>query len=210
MGSLPDVSELRTRLENSLTGYHNLEETEWRVAKKTTDVTVWRKPSTEFSGFLYKVQGLVMEEPNRIVEYIRPGPYRLQWDSLMTSMDIVKTIDKASCVMRYMTAGQLWNLVAPREFVDFSYTMDFQNGLLSCGVSVDYEEQGRDSVRGFNHPCGWFCVPVDGETHSAPCSLLSGYIQTDLRGKIPQSAVDVAMANTLVTFYSDLRRALAT
>ncbi|KAI5612744.1 stAR-related lipid transfer protein 4 isoform X1 [Silurus asotus] len=211
MGSLPDVSELRTRLENTLISYHHLEEKEWSVAKKSKDVTVWRKPSSEFSGFLYKVEGLVTEEPCRIMDYIRPGPYRLQWDSLMTSMDIVETLDKACCVMRYTTAGQLWNIIAPREFVDFSYTTEYQSGLLSCGVSVECEQQEQSCVRGYNHPCGWFCVPVDGaKDDSAPCSLLNGYIQTDLRGKIPQSAVDIAMATSLINFYSDLSKALTT
>ncbi|XP_035383286.1 stAR-related lipid transfer protein 4 isoform X1 [Electrophorus electricus] len=208
MGSLQEVNELRTRLENTLISYHNLGENEWRLAKKSKDVKVWRKQSVEFSGFLYKAQGVVQENPNRIVDYIRPGPYRLEWDSLMTSMDIVKTIDKVCCVMRYMTAGQLWNIIAPREFVDFSYTTDYQNGLLSCGVSVSHDEYRQSCVRGFNHPCGWFCVPVGGEGDGAPQSLLTGYIQTDLRGMIPQSAVDTAMASSLVTFYSDLRGAL--
>ncbi|KAF5900802.1 stAR-related lipid transfer protein 4 isoform X1, partial [Clarias magur] len=132
MGSLPDVTELRTWLENTLISYHHLEEKEWKVAKKSKDVTVWRKPSAEFSGFLYKVEGLVTEQPCRIVDYIRPGPYRLHWNSLMTSMDIVQTLDKACCMMRYTTAGQLWNIIAPREFVDFSYTTEYQSGLLSC------------------------------------------------------------------------------
>ncbi|KAL6469711.1 hypothetical protein MHYP_G00208300 [Metynnis hypsauchen] len=205
MGSLPDVTELRTRLENTLLSYHSLGEEEWRVAKKSKDVTVWRKPSVEFNGFLYKAQGFVMETPQRIVDYIRPGPYRLEWDSLMTSMDIVETLDKACCVMRYMTAGQLWNIISPREFVDFSYTTEYQNGLLSCGVSVQYEEQRQSCVRGFNHPCGWFCVPADESR-----SLLTGYIQTDLRGLIPQTAVDTAMASSLTNFYTDLRTALKT
>jgi len=35
--------------------------------------------------------------------------------------------------MRYTTAGQLWNIIAPREFVDFSYTTSYEDGLLSCG-----------------------------------------------------------------------------
>ena len=43
---------------------------------------------------------------------------------------------QGSCVMRYSTAGQLWNIIAPREFIDFSYTTDFQDGLLSCGGFV--------------------------------------------------------------------------
>lgn len=207
MGTLEDSVALTSSLKNTLISYHNIEEREWRIAKKSKDVSVWRKPSDQFHGFLYKAQGIVEETPNRIVDYIRPGPYRLDWDSLMTTMDIVKTIDQGCCVMRYATAGQLWNIIAPREFIDFSYTTDFQDGLLSCGVSVDHEEKHPSFVRGFNHPCGWFCVPTDTES-SPPHSLLTGYIQTDLKGMLPQSAVDTAMASTLINFYSDLRRAL--
>ncbi|KAG5834348.1 hypothetical protein ANANG_G00260570 [Anguilla anguilla] len=206
MGSLPDTSVLTTQLENTLISYHSIEDDEWRLAKHSKDVKVWRKPSEEFNGFLYKAQGIVKDTPKRIVDYIRPGPFRLDWDSLMTSMDIVKTFDKKECcVMRYTTAGQLWNIIAPREFIDFSYTTDYQDGLLSCGISVEHGEQHQSFVRGFNHPCGWFCVP---EEASPAQSLLTGYIQTDLRGMLPKSAVDTAMASTLVNFFVDLRRAL--
>ncbi|KAK1176334.1 hypothetical protein AOXY_G1200 [Acipenser oxyrinchus oxyrinchus] len=205
MGSLPDASVLSTQIHNTLVSYHSIGEEEWRVAKKTKDVTVWRKPSEEFNGFLYKTEGIVEETPNRIVDYIRPGPYRLDWDSLMTSMDIVEKFDQGCCMMRYTTAGQLWNIIAPREFIDFSSTTEYQDGLLSCGVSIEYGEAGQSCVRGVNHPCGWVCVPQkDNPDHS----LLTGYIQTDLRGMLPQSAVDSAMASTLTHFYTDLRKAL--
>lgn len=36
------------------------------------------------------------DTPQRTVEYIRPGPYRLNWDSLMTSMEIVETLDQVN------------------------------------------------------------------------------------------------------------------
>ncbi|XP_018592164.1 stAR-related lipid transfer protein 4 isoform X1 [Scleropages formosus] len=207
MGSTPNAGVLSAQLQNTLIGYHNIYIDGWRVAKKTKDVTVWRKASEEFSGFLYKVEGVVEENPNRIIDYIRPGPYRLKWDSLLTSMEIVKIFDEPGCccLMRYTTAGQLWNIIAPREFIDFSYTTDYQSGLLSCGVSVEYSERQHSFVRGFNHPCGWFCVPAEAnKAHS----LLTGYIQTDLRGMVPQSAVDTAMASGLTNFFSDLRKAL--
>ncbi|PIO32649.1 hypothetical protein AB205_0211010 [Aquarana catesbeiana] len=75
----------------------------------------------------------------------------------------------------------------------------------STGVSIEYENGHPHCVRGFNHPCGWFCVPLQ----SCPeHSFLTGYIQTDLRGMLPQSTVDFAMAGSLVNFYSDLRKAL--
>ncbi|XP_053148273.1 stAR-related lipid transfer protein 4 [Hemicordylus capensis] len=205
MADFPDAAPLATKLRNTLIQYYNIEENAWRIAKKTKDTTVWRKPSEEFCGYLYKTQGIVEDVTNRIVDHIRPGPYRLDWDSLMTSMDIVDEFEENCCVMRYTTAGQLWNIIAPREFVDFSYTTDHEEGLLSCGISLDYGEVGHNFVRGFNHPCGWFCIPLkDNPRHS----LLTGFIQTDLRGMLPQSAVDTAMASTLTTFYSDLRKAL--
>ncbi|XP_038626299.1 stAR-related lipid transfer protein 4 isoform X2 [Tachyglossus aculeatus] len=205
MECLLDVSALAIKLNNTLIQYHSIEGDKWRVVKKTKDVTVWRKPSEEFNGYLYKAQGIVKDVANRVIDHIRPGPCRLDWDSLMTTMDIVEQFEENCCVMCYTTAGQLWNIIAPREFVDFSYTTQYQEGLLSCGVSLNYGETRPNFVRGHNHPCGWFCVPLpDNLDHS----LLTGYIQTDLRGRLPQSAVDTAMASTLANFYSDLRKAL--
>ncbi|KAE8635634.1 hypothetical protein XENTR_v10002690 [Xenopus tropicalis] len=129
-----DIPSKTTRLQNTLIQYHCMLEEEWCFAKKSSGVTAWRKPSEEFGGCLYKIEGIVEDDYNRIVDYIRPGPYRLQWDSLMTSMDIIKEFSKECCVMRYTTAGQLLNIISPREFVDFSYTTQYEDGLLTCGT----------------------------------------------------------------------------
>ncbi|XP_007895598.1 stAR-related lipid transfer protein 4 [Callorhinchus milii] len=206
MEHLPDTQILASELESTLIKYYNIGEDEWRIGKKTVDVTVWRKPSEEFGGFLYKTQGIVKETPNRIVDYIRPGPHRLQWDSLMTTLDIVEEFQQQGCcMMHYTTAGQLWNIISPREFIDFSYTTDYKDGLLSCGISVESEEKQSNFVRGFNHPCGWFCIPLKSNPER---SILTGFIQSDLRGMLPQSVVDSAMANSLVNFYKELRSGL--
>ncbi|EAW49027.1 START domain containing 4, sterol regulated, isoform CRA_b [Homo sapiens] len=52
MEGLSDVASFATKLKNTLIQYHSIEEDKWRVAKKTKDVTVWRKPSEEFNGYL--------------------------------------------------------------------------------------------------------------------------------------------------------------
>ncbi|KAK7142972.1 hypothetical protein R3I93_014198 [Phoxinus phoxinus] len=200
------MGSLSRQLRETLVSYHSLNDSEWNIAKKSKDVTVWRKPSDEFSGYLYKAEGTVADHPRRIIEFMVPGPRRMEWDSLMTSLEIVKTLDEEGCcVVKYSTAGQLWNIISPREFVDFSYTCDYQRGLMSCGVSVEHREQNPGLVRGFNHPCGWFCVPAE----DPDLSVLTGFIQTDLKGMIPQSAVDSAMAAGLVRFYRELTHALA-
>ncbi|NXX42634.1 STAR4 protein, partial [Tricholaema leucomelas] len=171
------------------------------------DATVWYKPSEEFSGYLYKVQGVVEDVTNRVVDHIHHGPYRLDWDNLMTTMDILETFEENCCVTCYTTAGQLWNIIVPREFIDFSYTTSYEDGLLTCGISLDYGEVRPNFVHEFNHPCGWFCIPLkDYPSHS----LLTGYIQTELRGILPQSAADTAMSSILANLYSDLKKALKT
>uniref|UniRef100_A0A2K5KB97 STARD4 n=1 Tax=Colobus angolensis palliatus TaxID=336983 RepID=A0A2K5KB97_COLAP len=55
MEGLSDVASFATKLKNTLIQYHSIEEEKWRVAKKTKDVTVWRKPSEEFNGYLIAV-----------------------------------------------------------------------------------------------------------------------------------------------------------
>ncbi|XP_004466913.1 stAR-related lipid transfer protein 4 isoform X2 [Dasypus novemcinctus] len=205
MERLPDAAAFATKLKNTLIQYHSIEDDKWRVAKKVKDVTVWKKPSEEFCGYLYKAQGIIDDAVNNVIDHIRPGPCRLDWDRLMTSLDILEHFEENCCVMRYTTAGQLLNIISPREFVDFSYTVGYKEGLLSCGISLDWSEKRPEFVRGYNHPCGWFCVPLKDSPNQ---SLLTGYIQTDLRGMIPQSAVDTAMASTLTNFYGDLRKVL--
>uniref|UniRef100_A0A8B9R297 StAR related lipid transfer domain containing 4 n=1 Tax=Anas platyrhynchos TaxID=8839 RepID=A0A8B9R297_ANAPL len=142
------------------------------------DATVWRKPSEEFSGYLYKAQGVVEDVTNRIVDHIRPGPYRLHWDSLMTTMDIMETFEENCCVMRYTTAGQLWNIIAPREFVDFSYTTNYEDGLLTCGISLDYGETLMKSLSSFpptsvilNKKLPYHHMDIVLESLQGPCKL---------------------------------------
>nr|XP_012805186.2 stAR-related lipid transfer protein 4 [Jaculus jaculus] len=201
MEGLLDVASFSTKLQNTLIQYHSIEDDKWQVAKKMKDVTVWRIPSEEFNGYLYKAQGVIDDIFNRVIDHLCPGPWRLDWDRLMTTLDLLEYLEENCCVMCYTTAGQLWNIVSPREFVDFSYTVGYEEGLLSCGISLDWSEKRTEFVRGYNHSCGWFCVPLKDNPNQ---SLLTGYIQTDLRGMIPQSAVDTAMSSTLTNFYGDL------
>uniref|UniRef100_A0A5F9C9P4 StAR related lipid transfer domain containing 4 n=1 Tax=Oryctolagus cuniculus TaxID=9986 RepID=A0A5F9C9P4_RABIT len=55
MESLPDAATFSTKLKNTLIQYHSIDSDQWRVVKKTKDVTVWRKPSEEFNGYLTAV-----------------------------------------------------------------------------------------------------------------------------------------------------------
>uniref|UniRef100_A0A672K7M5 StAR related lipid transfer domain containing 5 n=1 Tax=Sinocyclocheilus grahami TaxID=75366 RepID=A0A672K7M5_SINGR len=60
-------------------------------------------------------------------------------------------------------------------------------------------------VRGFNHPCGCFCVPVPGEPGKMQ---LFSFFQTDLGGLLPRSVVDSFFPTSMVEFYSNLTKAV--
>uniref|UniRef100_A0A671F2N9 StAR related lipid transfer domain containing 4 n=1 Tax=Rhinolophus ferrumequinum TaxID=59479 RepID=A0A671F2N9_RHIFE len=55
MEALPDATAFATKVQNTLIQYHSIDDDKWRVAKKTKDVTIWRKPSEEFNGYLIAV-----------------------------------------------------------------------------------------------------------------------------------------------------------
>lgn len=38
---------------------------------------------------------------NSVIDHIRPGPCRLDWDSLMTSLDILEHFDEVFVMKRY-------------------------------------------------------------------------------------------------------------
>lgn len=42
----------------------------------------------------YKAEGTVPDNPRRIIEFMIPGPRRMEWDSLMTSLEIVNTLEE--------------------------------------------------------------------------------------------------------------------
>lgn len=50
-----------------------------------------------FSSF--KAQGVIDDVVNSIIDHIRPGPCRLDWDSLMTSMDILEHFEEVCLEM---------------------------------------------------------------------------------------------------------------
>lgn len=42
----------------------------------------------------FKAQGVIDDVVNNVIDHIRPGPCRLDWDSLMTSMDILEHFEE--------------------------------------------------------------------------------------------------------------------
>lgn len=44
----------------------------------------------------YKAEGMIAETPERVMDFIRPGARRLDWDSMMTSLEVLQTPEQVN------------------------------------------------------------------------------------------------------------------
>ncbi len=50
----------------------------------------------------YKTEGVVAETPERIMDFIRPGARRLDWDSMITSLEILQTPEQVNMRLHHV------------------------------------------------------------------------------------------------------------
>ncbi|XP_067827715.1 stAR-related lipid transfer protein 5 isoform X1 [Heptranchias perlo] len=184
----------------------------WRASKRTNDVCVFWRPSSEYSGNLYKGEGIVKAAPQEVWECLKPVPdgLRVKWDKNVKVFELIETIDDAVSVYRTVTPSAAVGIISPRDFVDVVLIKQYEDGTISSNAT-NVEHPGCPPkphyVRGFNHPCGCFCAPIPGEPRK---TRLTTFFQTDLGGYLPQSVVDSFFPSSMAEFYSNLAKAVKT
>ncbi|KYO21114.1 stAR-related lipid transfer protein 5 [Alligator mississippiensis] len=184
----------------------------WRCCKRTSNVAVSWRPSDEFPGNLYKGEGIVPASPANVWELLKPvaNGLRPTWDPNVTGFDVIETISDTVSICRTTTPSALMRLISPRDFVDVVLTKQYEDGTLaSTATNIEHAlcPPQPSYVRGFNYPCGCFCIPVPGEPDKT--QLLS-FFQTDLGGYLPQTVVDSFFPSSMIGFYSNLTKAIKT
>uniref|UniRef100_A0A8B9S596 StAR related lipid transfer domain containing 5 n=1 Tax=Apteryx owenii TaxID=8824 RepID=A0A8B9S596_APTOW len=104
------------------------------------------------------------------------------------------------------TPSAFMRIISPREFVDVVLTKQYEDGtMLSAATNVEHAlcPPRANFVRGFNYPCGCFCIPVPG-------TQLLSFFQTDLGGYLPQTVVESFFPASIIGFYSNLTKAVKT
>ncbi|OXB60413.1 hypothetical protein ASZ78_004387 [Callipepla squamata] len=189
----------------------------WRSCRHTGEVAVSWKPSAEFAGNMYRAEGTVPSSPLHVWECIKPvaGGLRTKWDQSVKDFEVVEAVSDAVSVCRTTTPSALMKIISPREFVDVVLMRQFEDGtMLSAGKTLKFCSTNvehplcppqTDFVRGYNYPCGCFCIPLPGEPDRT--QLLS-FFQTDLGGYLPQTVVDSFIPASIAGFYSNLTKAV--
>lgn len=204
-----DYQQIANTVAECLRSYAK-DESGWKTCKKTNEVTVNWRPSTEFPGNVYKGEGIINGSPEKVWECLKPEPngYRVKWDDNVKKLELIERVNEDISVFRTVTPSAAMGIIAPRDFVDVVLVKQYEDGTITSNATY-IEHPGcppqTSYVRGFNHPCGCFCVPVPGEPSKT--QLLS-FFQTDLSGLLPRSVVDSFFPSSMAGFYSNLAKAV--
>ncbi|MCI4383329.1 hypothetical protein PGIGA_G00025210 [Pangasianodon gigas] len=204
-----DYEEKANSVADRLVSYRK-DESGWKVCKKSSEVAVYWRPSSEFPGNVYKGEGIVNGSPQKVWECLKPDPngLRLKWDNNVKKFELLEQVSTDVTVCRTVTPSAAMGVISPRDFVDVILVKQYEDGTITSNathVSHPACPPQPGYVRGFNHPCGCICVPVPGE---AGKTQLVSFFQTDLGGLLPRSVVDSFFPVSMIEFYTNLTKAV--
>jgi len=181
----------------------------WKVVKTSADVTVWEKPSPDWSGTLYKVEGELKASPEAVFSYIDPSPNssRSQWDKAIKELQLIEKVSENVSAMRTITHSAFGGLIASRDFTDLIVNEKTDEYISTNAQNIEHPgcAPSSDFVRGKNYPCAIICFRVPGEPNK---TRMTSYIQTDLGGMLPKSLVENALPSNQINFFTALGNTL--
>ncbi|XP_018426473.1 PREDICTED: stAR-related lipid transfer protein 6 [Nanorana parkeri] len=177
----------------------------WKLAKSSGKITVSWKPSNEFSGNLYRGEGIIEEVPEKIIPFLYSDEHRKKWDKDLKFYSILEHIDQDTVIGHTITHSYGMGLISSREFVDLIHIRRYDGGVVTTNsVSLEYEKcpVTSDRIRGFNNPCGYICSPLpENPAHSK----LVVFIQTELGGLLPRALVESALPSNIIGLITNVR-----
>ncbi|XP_076991555.1 stAR-related lipid transfer protein 6 [Tamandua tetradactyla] len=172
----------------------------WKVVKISKKITVSSKPSKKFSGKIYRVEAIIPESSCKVSDFLYRLDNRLTWDKELKACNMVHRIDSDTIISHTITQSFAMGSISPRDFVDLVHIKRYEGNLnIVCCISVDFPlyPPASNYIRGYNHPCGYICSPLQG---NPAYSKLVAFVQTDMRGKLSPSVIEATMPSHLVSF----------
>uniref|UniRef100_A0A8C0GE13 StAR related lipid transfer domain containing 5 n=1 Tax=Chelonoidis abingdonii TaxID=106734 RepID=A0A8C0GE13_CHEAB len=151
----------------------------WRSCKRTNEVSIYWRPSTEFSGNIGDVC-----VPEAVWKCLKPeaGGLRTKWDQNVKDFELIETISDTISICRTITPSAFMKIISPRDFVDVVLIKQYEDGTIaSAATNVEHAlcPPQPTYVRGFNYPCGCFCIPIPGTQGLLHCTAAKVTIDSD-------------------------------
>jgi len=207
---LEDVAALVEGTERRITELED-ETDGWTTVKENDDCVIFSRPSEDFSGYIFKSQGIIPRAPEVVLDLVAPGhgkPGRCNWDSSVASSITIEQLSTNIDIRLTRTLPVFMGLISAREFIDVAKVVQQPHRVFTVCIGLpDHPAAPRSKgfVRGTNYPNGTFCYRIDGKPNE---TLLVQYIHSDLGGSLPKSVIDSATPAVLANVYKQLKSAL--
>ncbi|NP_001381308.1 stAR-related lipid transfer protein 6 isoform X1 [Homo sapiens] len=205
-----DFKAIAQQTAQEVLGY-NRDTSGWKVVKTSLiicgflfpfekKITVSSKASRKFHGNLYRVEGIIPESPAKLSDFLYQTGDRITWDKSLQVYNMVHRIDSDTFICHTITQSFAVGSISPRDFIDLVYIKRYEGNMnIISSKSVDFPEYPPSSnyIRGYNHPCGFVCSPME---ENPAYSKLVMFVQTEMRGKLSPSIIEKTMPSNLVNF----------
>ncbi|KAI0214187.1 StAR-related lipid transfer protein 3 [Lamellibrachia satsuma] len=166
--------------------------------------------SRSFSGYgkIFKLEAHLDSSPQEVFdELILNADATPTWNPTVLECKTIEVLDDHTDVAYNLAADAVGGLVSSRDFVNLRYWQVRNDVILSSCVAVTHSDMPPTKhVRAENKPGGLAFKPVPGAPDRC---LFIWIINTDLKGWLPQYAVDQALAGTLLEFLRHLKQRMA-
>ncbi|ELU15384.1 hypothetical protein CAPTEDRAFT_174334 [Capitella teleta] len=183
----------------------------WRTqqGKSLDDGIVYTQNFPKF-GKLFKLEGYVDASPQAVFETtVIKCDEQPKWNPTVLGSKLLQVINETTDISYQIAAEGAGGLVASRDFVSLRHWATKDGVILSSGCAVQHPDAPptKNYVRGENKAGGWSFFPVAGNPNKC---LFIWILGTDLKGWVPQYAVDTALAGTVRDFLRHLQNHMRT
>jgi hypothetical protein len=185
-----------------------LQQTEgWHKETAESDVSKGCVMSRKFDhlGKVFKLEGIINAPVDQVFEVLVPGVLDWpKWNPTILECKPIQTLNENTDISYSVGAAQVGGLVSSRDFVNLRHWKSKDGVLMSsaCGVVHPDAPTVKQHVRAENKPASYVFKTVPGEPKK--CHFMC-FLNTDLKGWLPQFLIDQAMSGVLMQYLEHLK-----
>ncbi|XP_052253897.1 stAR-related lipid transfer protein 3-like isoform X3 [Dreissena polymorpha] len=165
---------------------------------------VYSQNIKKYGRKIFKLRGVVNMAPKDLWEDMVQGLNESpKWNPTILESRCLQQIDETTQIVYNISAEAAGGLVSSRDFVNVRhwFFIEEKNLFVSFGAGCTHPDmpEQKKYVRGENGPGGWVFEAVEGEPGKC---LFTWIVNSNLKGWLPQAAIDQAMGNVLTTYFS--------
>ncbi|KAM4710410.1 stAR-related lipid transfer protein 6-like isoform 1-T2 [Discoglossus pictus] len=142
-----DYHKIAAEVSEKILSY-NQDTNGWKTVKSTKDIVVSCKPSNEYSGNIYRGEGIMEGTPDTIIPFMYLPQYRTKWDKALQDYSLMEQIDEDTSICHIITYSYGMGIISSREFIDLLHVKRYEGGVVTTNsVSVEYEKNTLYSTK---------------------------------------------------------------